>query len=144
MQSAFIKRAQHARECVTRLVDEKNLAAEYVRAVRGLPAEIRLVGLGQGLAVLLSRSDGKMDGYRRLHDDIENWMFSGNPNKVYTITDGERRLLRAIITGDQQKYRLAVAEVDAYLAVLKRLAEVFLTPEEPPGEGARPQAVTGP
>jgi CRISPR type III-B/RAMP module-associated protein Cmr5 len=132
MQTGFVERARHARERVTALKRGDTVSDKYLTAVRGLPAEIRLVGLGQALATLLSR--GKSDGgagFKLLYDHVEDWMLLKNPHQVYpSPTAAAPRLLHTIIAGDNTNYQLAVAEVDAYLAVLKRLAEIFLTPDK--------------
>jgi CRISPR type III-B/RAMP module-associated protein Cmr5 len=139
MGNIFIERAQHARARVLAAKSGKE-ADKYLTAVRRLPAEIRLVGLGQALAILLSRSDGRkadQDGLRRLYDDIEDWMLDASPNKIREAPQKTPRLLQAIIDGENDRYRLMVAEVDGYLAVLKRLAEIFLSNEgEPDRAGA--------
>jgi hypothetical protein len=130
MQSAFVGRAAHARQCVIRMkTGDQEAAADYLRAVRGLPAEIRLIGLGQALATLRAR-DNK--GSAALYTDVETWVMGRG---IYQNTSSAPALLNAIIGPQssappgsqlQQNYRLAVAEIDAYLAILKRLAEVFL------------------
>jgi CRISPR type III-B/RAMP module-associated protein Cmr5 len=141
MQNAFIERARHARERVLAVKQDATAAEKYLTAVRGLPAEIRLVGLGQALATLRSRSEGReteKDGNRRLYRDVEHWVLDGNPIKIFPTSSENPRLLHAIVAGDNSKYRLAVAEIDGYLAVLKRLAEIFLS-DDPNPSGAAPQ-----
>jgi CRISPR type III-B/RAMP module-associated protein Cmr5 len=137
MQTPFIRRAAHARRRVMEVGNDKKVAAKYLTAVRGLPAEIRLIGLGQALATLLSR--GKSEdgaGPSQLYVHIERWMLEDSPNPVYVGAYEKPKLVSAIVgTGKddiavlQRNYRLAVAELDAYLAVLKRFAEIFLSEE---------------
>lgn len=135
MQTDFIDRARHARKCVHDMKGKQGAVAEYLTAVRGLPAEIRLVGLGQALATLLSRSDPKKakTGFRHLYDHVEDWLMV---RAIYDRPKDKPALLHAIVDGDNGQYRRAVAEADAYLAVLKRLAEALLTQGRPAAGGA--------
>ncbi|UYN93738.1 MAG: type III-B CRISPR module-associated protein Cmr5 [Enhydrobacter sp.] len=139
MQSDFIERAKHAR---TRVADIEKLPAaaarEYLSAVRALPAEIRAIGLGQALATLLNRSSRPTDGFARLYHHLEHWLMQRSYKGAVAAPP---QLLAAVIGGSNAQYRHATAEADAYLAVLKRLAEVFLsgraTGPAPAGEAGR-------
>jgi CRISPR type III-B/RAMP module-associated protein Cmr5 len=129
MRSDFIDRARHARQRLGQLKANTAAIGEYLTAVRGLPADIRLVGLGQALAILLSRSDVEKkdkDGFRHLYDHVQSWLVA--ERKIYELQKEKPTLLDAIIAGDDSSYRRATAEADAYLAVLKRLAEALLAP----------------
>lgn len=131
MQNDFILRANHARRCVNAV--PKQAADKYLTAVKGLPAEIRLIGFGQALATLLAKGE---QGDRLLYDHIEEWLQTHN---IYAKATAPS-LLNSIISGNNAQYRRAVAEADAYLAILKRLAEAFLTPAKREAEPRREAA----
>lgn len=147
MQSAFIERARHARACIAKVPARDK--SDYLNAVKGLPAEIRLIGLGQALATL--RANDKK-GRKLLYEHLEDWIFDSKSGRIYASRPAQPPYLLHALIGDgppgqtvssvQGNYRLAVAEADAYLAILKRFAEVFLTDEKPspPGTSQRADA----
>lgn len=145
METAFVARAKHARACIRRMQqpERKAAAAEYLNAVKGLAAEIRMISLGQALATLRAKSEKPGNGFQQLFEDVESWV---RECKIYT-TQPPLSLFDALIDGDkgktledvQQKYCAAFAEIDDYLAILKGLSEVFLVQKKAPAGTDNPQ-----
>lgn len=124
-------RARHALAKVRDTAKEKALIDEYLSAARGLPAEIRMNGLGQAIAMLRARGV-KNDGAMALYKHVSDWMCRpGSPSPYHGKEKPEEALLDAIVNGPEAAYRQAYVEIDAYLAWLKRFADALL--EKPKG-----------
>lgn len=133
-----LRRAKHALSYVREMEKEfnkvknsdlnkaKKTIDEYLSAARGLPAEIRMNGLGQAIAMLRARGV-KNEGAMALYSHVSDWMCRPNsPSPYHSKQKPEDALLDAIVTGDEPAYRQAYVEIDAYLAWLKRFADAFL------------------
>lgn len=122
-----LRRAKHALHKVKDIRDnKKGVVDEYLSTARGLPAEIRMNGLGQAIAMLRARGV-KNKGAMALYEHVSDWMCRPNsPSPYHGKEKSEEALLDAIVTGDEPAYRQAYVEIDAYLAWLKRFADAFL------------------
>jgi len=129
-------RARHALAKVRDAGGSKGMIDEYLSAARGLPAEIRMNGLGQAIAMLRARGV-KNDGAMALYRHVSDWMCRPNsPSPYHGKENPEEALLDAIVNGPEHDYRQAYVEIDAYLAWLKRFADALL---EKPRDGAKPK-----
>lgn len=119
-----LRRAKHAIACVRDMKKPENAGAiaEYLSAARGLPAEIRMNGLGQAVAMLRARGVGNK-GAMALYNHVSEWMCRPNSPSPYA---GKDALIDAIVAEGEPAYRQAYVEIDAYLAWLKRFADAFL------------------
>lgn len=130
-------RARHALAKVRDAAGSKGMVDEYLSAARGLPAEIRMNGLGQAIAMLRARGV-KNDGAMALYRHVSDWMCRhGSPSPYGGKEHPEEALLDAIVHEPEHDYRQAYVEIDAYLAWLKRFADALL---EKPKEGAKPKS----
>lgn len=130
-------RARHALAKVRDTAKEKKIIEEYLSAARGLPAEIRMNGLGQAIAMLRARGV-KNQGAKALYEHVSDWMCRPNSPSPYQGKENpEEALLDAIVNGPEAAYRQAYVEIDAYLAWLKRFADALL---EKPKEGRKEEA----
>ncbi len=121
-----LQRAKHALERVRETAKKQPLVDEYLSAARGLPAEIRMNGLGQAVAMLRARGV-KNKGAMALYEHVSDWMCRPNsPSPYHGKEKPEEALLDAIVGGKESAYRQAYVEIDAYLAWLKRFADAFL------------------
>lgn len=125
-----LRRAKHALEKVRETAGKKDQIAEYLSAARGLPAEIRMNGLGQAIAMLRARGVGNK-GAMALYEHVSDWMCRQGSPSPYGGEPKEKAkdvLLDKIVGGKESAYRQAYVEIDAYLAWLKRFADAFLEP----------------
>ncbi|SUS04822.1 Type III-B CRISPR module-associated protein Cmr5 [Candidatus Defluviicoccus seviourii] len=121
-----LRRAKHALERVRETAKKRALVDEYLSSARGLPAEIRMNGLGQAVAMLRARGV-KNKGAMALYEHVSDWMCRPNsPSPYHGKEKPEEALLDAIVGGKESAYRQAYVEIDAYLAWLKRFADAFL------------------
>lgn len=127
-------RARHALAKVRDAGRIEGMIDEYLSAARGLPAEIRMNGLGQAIAVLRARGV-KNNGAMALYRHVSDWMcHSNSPSPYHDKEDPEEALLDAVVNGAEHDYRQAYVEIDAYLAWLKRFADALL---EKPKDGTK-------
>lgn len=142
------RRAEHALQAVTDLTGQGALASGYKSYVKGAPAMILTLGIGQALATFLARAGneqdkgqgGTPDAYRKLFDHATDWLFSQeDPTGLYgskeAITDRGARI-KAILALGQRDYLILQSEALAYLEWLKKFANALLveqaeTQEEP-------------
>ncbi|MDG4602004.1 MAG: type III-B CRISPR module-associated protein Cmr5 [Defluviicoccus sp.] len=122
-----LQRAKHALDRVKKMQPGKpEVIKEYLSMARALPAEIRMNGLGQAIAMLKARSVEKA-GPKKLYEHVSDWMCrKGSPSPYHGKEKPEEALLDAIVGGKESAYRQAYVEIDAYLAWLKRFADAFL------------------
>jgi len=124
------KRAQAAWECVKQVRDRPDgkLKRSYSSLVRSFPALVQGSGLGQALAFLFAKSEGKLEldssnTYGLLYSHLNGWLMK----QVFT-SSGNNDVLQAIMTGSSSTYRWATIEALAYCTWLKRFAEAELSP----------------
>lgn len=126
-----LQRANHAIDRVRKMKAEKpEVIKEYLSMARALPAEIRMNGLGQAIAMLKARSVGRI-GPSKLYEHVSHWMCrqgSPSPYRGEPEEKAKELLLDKIVKGGEPAYRQAYVEIDAYLAWLKRFADAFLEP----------------
>jgi CRISPR-associated protein Cmr5 len=110
------QRAQSAWQNVSRVPDDKG--KEYGSLARGLASMIQTNGLGQSLAFLQAKAEGKTDKpHAMLFQHLSGWV--GSQMSSQKPTD----LLRWLITQNSDVYRRATAEALAYALWLRRFAE---------------------
>jgi len=101
-------------------VKDKSWAKEYRSIVLKAPSLILACGLGQTLAFLLSKAEGKMENaHGALYAQISKW----TAKEVY---QREGDLLQLVMEGDAHKYRLATMEVLSLLGWIKRFTEALI------------------
>ncbi len=109
---------------------ERSRYAAYVKAT---PAMIRRQGLGQTLAVLLSRSGKQKENNKRtdeekaygaLYDHLQAWLCGDAPSAPFR--GDARKLMTCVATADQKNYVAAQSEAGLYLEWLKKFANAFL------------------
>ena len=110
-----------------RSYDEK--AKEYAREAKKLPMRIMAAGLGQVLAFILAKAKDKKPNFKRLHEDLTDWVIKQRPMSAKKPDS----LMESIVEGDSDFLRRATDEALAYLSWLNRFAEA-----EGLGEGEEP------
>ncbi|MGH8474872.1 MAG: type III-B CRISPR module-associated protein Cmr5 [Methylococcales bacterium] len=128
-------RAKHALRKIDKLKAdalEGKGYGNYVSYVERLPAAILQNGLGQALATLLAgaklaeppkkRNDDEK-ARERLYQQIQDWLCRDHEEAPYR---GQLDLMHAIVSGDEDSYLHAQAEVLAYIRWLKKFAAAFL------------------
>ncbi|MCX7598103.1 MAG: type III-B CRISPR module-associated protein Cmr5 [Armatimonadetes bacterium] len=116
------RRAAHALRSVNE-VQNTALAQEYARLAKRLPAMVLMNGVGQALAFLLGKSEGKEDTAAwRLCADVAEWLCSAG---VYTVGD-PAGVMRELTSGSRIQYQHATEEVLALSTWLVRFADAFL------------------
>lgn len=110
------QRAQSAWQNVRQVPEEKG--KEYGSLARGLAAMIQTNGLGQTLAFLQAKAEGKTDKpHAMLFRHLSGWV-----GKQMTGQD-RADLLEWLIQQNSDVYRRATAEALAYALWLRRFAE---------------------
>ncbi|HEY9841642.1 MAG TPA: type III-B CRISPR module-associated protein Cmr5, partial [Candidatus Obscuribacterales bacterium] len=89
----------------------------YVHEAESLLYQIRLVGLGPALAVLLSQTEHKSK--RRIYWDISKWIFKEQRIKGKNV----RSLMESIVYGDPRFLLKATHSVVNFLEELVRLSQ---------------------
>lgn len=125
-QSLEQRRAANALSAVRQV--EKRDAKLYVSYAKALPATILQLGLGQAMATLLSKSQGKPDPHQMLYKQVSGWLCSDDPDVPFRKRH-DRDLMQLIVDADQDAYVLAQAEALAYIDWLKKFAVAYLSPE---------------
>ncbi len=95
--------------------------AEYLSAIKALPAAILQNGLGQTLASYRAAST---DGPKQVYEHLQSWLCSDNR---FTPFARDEHLLKALVSNDQNRYIAAQAETMAYARWLKKLAVAELS-----------------
>lgn len=134
------RRARFALERVRALEGrDPRTKRSYTAYAKSLPANIIMAGLGQAVAMAMSKaggSEGASAGgdkaaWAALLQHLELWLLQeAGPASPYRGTpDGKRpglALMRAITEGDQDAYLAAQAEAIACLGWLKKFANALL------------------
>lgn len=122
------QRAQSAWQNVRQVPVEKG--TEYGSLARGLAAMIQTNGLGQTLAFLQAKAEGKADKpHALLLRHLSGWV--GQQMTGQDRTD----LLEWLITQNSDAYRRATAEALAYALWLRRFAEAKGWGDQQPAGG---------
>ena len=145
------KRAADALKAVIELVDQGDVAAGYKSYVKGAPAMVLTLGLGQALATLLARAGndeskgqgGTPAAYRTLFDHITGWLFGAeDPTGLLGSRQVDDRAgrIRVILDLGQRDYLTLQAEALNYLEWLKKFANALLGEPEtrPPNAPGAP------
>jgi CRISPR type III-B/RAMP module-associated protein Cmr5 len=136
------KRAKNALDAVSSLVGQGGVASGYKSYVKGAPAMILTLGLGQALATFLARAGNDEDkgqggtpaAYRTLFDHTTNWLFAEDPTGLLAAerehSDPARRIAALLALG-QRDYLILQSEALAHLEWQKKFANALLagTPE---------------
>lgn len=125
-QSLEQRRAANALSAVRQV--EKRNAKLYVSYAKALPATILQLGLGQAMATLLSKSQGKQDPHQMLYTQVAGWLCSDDPDVPFRKKH-DRDLMQLIVDANQDAYVLAQAEALAYIDWLKKFAVAYLSPD---------------
>jgi len=100
----------------------------YLSYVEALPAAIRANGLGQAIALELSRAASD-PGHRALSEDVRDWLCGPDeiaPYRDHPEAHDASGLLTAITKNDQRRYLRAQAEALALLVWIKKFARAML------------------
>lgn len=111
---------EEARRALPRVADFRL----YVSYLKGLPATMRLIGLGQTLATLRAAGAAKAgDPHTVLCGHVQAWLCRDDPRAPYR---GQADVVKAIIDGSEAQYRWALLEALAWCQWAKALAEATL------------------
>ncbi|MDQ2695186.1 MAG: type III-B CRISPR module-associated protein Cmr5 [Pseudomonadota bacterium] len=115
------QRAAFALKKVQDVGDDKNVDNGEFRAyASGLPAMVRMSGLGQAMAFCLTKGAA----YQRLYSILSEWLTKeGQPYH------GHQNLMEGITGEDMHRYRAAQAEALALLDWIKKFAVAYLRDE---------------
>ncbi|HFD16936.1 MAG TPA: type III-B CRISPR module-associated protein Cmr5 [Rhodospirillales bacterium] len=144
------KRAEAALQKIEKLTGKaKDFRDAYTSYAKSLPATILLSGLGQAVAMAMSKaaagegSGGNREAWKKLVMHLEAWLLNeaGEASPYY---DGGFRsngtpgleLMKKITGLDQRAYVTAQAEALAYLQWLKKFANALLAEPEKAAETA--------
>jgi CRISPR-associated protein Cmr5 len=130
------RRAKFALEKIQQLSQQQGKAKEAALYIRRLPTLTFSNGLGQTLAFLLAKAEGKKDNPARyVYDIVSDWLIGEREIYPENGTD----LLKSMMNHNREKYMIAQEEAWALLNWLKKFADAFLPTEESktmPGERA--------
>ncbi len=135
-------RAKNALDAVRALEGRDRATRKaYTSYAKSLPANILMNGLGQAVAMAMSKAAGGENGasagdaaaWRALVEHLEAWLLSrenvASPYAGTTRQDSQPpglTLMQCITQGDQTAYLAAQAEALAYLEWLKKFANALL------------------
>jgi CRISPR-associated protein Cmr5 len=120
-------RAKFALEKIQQLSQQKDKAKEAALYIRRLPAMTFGNGLGQALAFLLAKAEGKKDNpARHVYDIVSDWLI--RERKIYPENGTD--LLESMMNNNRDKYMIAQEEAWALLDWLKKFADALLPTEE--------------
>lgn len=97
----------------------------YHSLVRGFPAMMQSMGIGQAVAFLMAKS-GKEEAHKKLLMHLNQWAFHERgpiPWSSLVPASGNDRLLQQLMIEEPEIWWLADREVVAFSVWLKRLAE---------------------
>lgn len=118
------QRAAFAMKQVSELVG-KTHAGRFRAYANSLPALVQMNGLGQAMAFACSKKSGKGDeaeGWGALYKLVSDWLCRNKT--IFADHDGD--LMKAIVSHDQNHYRLAQAECQALLVWVRQFARALL------------------
>lgn len=118
-------------QVLQRLHGRPGVFRAYVHEAEALLYQIRLVGLGPSLAVLLSQTEHKSK--RRIYWDISKWIFKEQRIKGKNV----RSLMESIVYGDPRFLLKATHSVVNFLEELVKLSQ---DPAHQPGPATAPAA----
>ncbi|MDX9716198.1 MAG: type III-B CRISPR module-associated protein Cmr5 [Thauera sp.] len=128
LRSMDQERAEFALGKIQGLVDGPESAQiEVRRYVNGLPALVRMNGLGQALAFY--HMQGKDSAHERIYRIVGDWL-CGEKSKGRVFLEGEGDALTAITRSDIHAYMAAQNEALALLEWLKKFALALLKKDE--------------
>ena len=116
----------------------KRFHKEYRSLVRKVPAMIKMCGLGQTLAFLLSKEEKEaqevktsdLNGLKKaegcLYKHLEEWLLDKEAPIAWPDSPEDQPLMNRIMEVESAVYRQATQEALAYLGWLKRFAEACL------------------
>lgn len=108
--------AYRPEQILQRLLSRPGIYRAYLHEAEALLYQIRLVGLGPALAVLLSQTEDKSK--RRIYWDISKWVFKEQRIKGKNV----RSLMESIVYGDPRFLLKATHSVVIFLEELERLS----------------------
>ncbi len=121
------RRAKFALEKIQQLSQQQGKAKEAALYIRRLPALTFGNGLGQALAFLLAKAEGKKDNPARyVYDIVSDWII--RERKIYPENGTD--LLESMMNNNRDKYMIAQEEAWALLDWLKKFADALLPTEE--------------
>jgi CRISPR-associated protein Cmr5 len=132
------KRAQYAFECVNPL---KGIVLEkYLTIVRSLPSMVRINGLGQTIAFLMSKKEHEL-----LVKHLTVWLCEEMTSPVYSkVTTNESpktKLLQRLVSSNALSQQRATIEIEELSVWLKRFAESAGKNESTHAEPSVPQQI---
>lgn len=111
------ERAKYALTQVEKAIADRVNQKEFKSYASSLPSMIQMNGLGQAAAFY--RSHGHTHG--QLYDLLSGWLCKAN--QPYA---GANDLLKGVIQGDMQTYRIAQAEALLLLDWVKKFAKAYM------------------
>ena len=126
-QTAQQQRAAFAFEKVSALAGQGEDKASRFRAyANALPALVQMTGIGQAMAFVYSKKSGQgaeAAGWAALYQLVSDWLCASE-RKIFT--ENSTDLMQAIISHEQNCYRLAQAECQALLVWVRQFARALL------------------
>ena len=119
------QRAAFAYGQVSELVN-KDEAGRFRAYANSLPALVQMNGIGQAMAFACSKKSGKgieAKGWTALYKVVSDWLCSDDRN-IFEQKSSD--LMAAIVSHDQNRYRLAQAECQALLVWVRQFARALL------------------
>lgn len=116
------RRAQHAWKAVEKIRGQ-NDANDFADEAKRLPVRVKTAGLGQALAFLNAKSNGK-DYRDRLLKELGEWLLKERRLAPWPKEASERdAVIQAILNGDANLLRRATEEALLYLQWLTRFSQ---------------------
>lgn len=119
------QRAAFAFKYVSELIDKEE-AGRFRAYANSLPALVQMNGLGQAMAFACSKKSGKgieARGWAALYKLASDWLCCED-RKIFDQDSTD--LMTAIVSHDQNRYRLAQAECQALLVWVRQFAGALL------------------
>jgi CRISPR-associated protein Cmr5 len=142
------RRAAHARAAIAEAAlrfpeaGERGHRQRYATLARDLASRVRGNGLGQAVAFLMSKAEGKAERPEALLvAQLSNWLI--DERKILSPRDAASpsRLIDGLLQTDRERWMRARNEAVAWLTWLKRFVEAFMPiPEEDDGQAASREA----